>query len=240
MEVFSLFARRWVDKVYKAIFFDVDDTLLDFELCSKKALFKTFQVLQLDFTEEVYEHFREIDSRLWKKQKQGLISVQEVLAKRFLLLAQTFAIEDMSGNLRKQFEIQLGDTDILVSHAKEVVDDLSKKYTLYAASNGILKMQINRLEKAEILHYFKDLYVSDDIGFDKPDIGFFNECLKRSKLSREEVLFVGDSMEADMWGAKNAGINTCWYNSKGCKDTVGVTYVMNDLHELSKILCSEK
>ena len=77
----------------------------------------------------------------------------------------------------------------------------------------MLDMQRSRLQVAGILHYFSDLFVSDDIGAEKPSEAFFEEAMRRSGVAPNEVLFIGDSLQADMMGALRSGIDRCWYNS---------------------------
>ena len=78
-------------------------------------------------------------------------------------------------------------------------------------------MQIHRLEKAGLLGMFQDVYVSDDIGYEKPDHRFFDICLSRSGVKQEEALMIGDGKLTDIEGAMRAGWHTCWFDKKDTK-----------------------
>ena len=88
----------------------------------------------------------------------------------------------------------------------------AKGYRLFAASNSFGHLQRSRLEQAGILHYFEDTYISMDIGYDKPDIRFYQEALRRCGLQPSEVLMIGDSMTTDVLGAQSAGIDALYFN----------------------------
>lgn len=222
--------------MYTAVFFDIDDTLLDFNLCSRQALKQAFKRFSLDFNNEIYCCFQNIDSKLWAQQKLGILSVSDVLRLRFIQFTQEQNLNGLEMELKSAFEEELSDTDILFPNAKSTLEILSKRYRLFTASNGLLQMQQKRLSKADILGNFEDLYVSDEIGFEKPDINFFKKCLERCRIDPRKILFVGDSIESDINGARNAGIDTCWYNPKKLPCTEKCTHMIADLSELCEIL----
>ena len=73
-------------------------------------------------------------------------------------------------------------------------------------------MQLSRLKSAGLFSYFSDVFVSDETGFEKPDSRFFSKCLHRIHFYPEEVLMVGDSLQADIAGGAKSGLKTCWLN----------------------------
>lgn len=224
--------------MYKALFFDVDDTLLDFSLCSHAALSKTFNDFNMEYNDTIYKLFYDIDNRLWLKQKQELISVQDVLNLRFKQLFSCLNLDTDNIAFQSKFQINLSKEHALEPGAIEIIQYLNLKYKLYVTSNGILSMQLSRLKLAGLLPYFSDLFVSDDIGYSKPNVHFFNECLKRCNLHSNEILFVGDSLEADMLGANYSDIDACWYNPYHKVKSVNVKthYMIKNLLQLKNIL----
>jgi len=224
--------------MYKALFFDVDDTLLNFEQCSKEALRKTFHCFNITYDDRTYELFRNIDNQLWIKQKQGTLTVQDVLKIRFQHLFEHLNLRDYNATFQNVFQEKLSEEFTTEPHAVESVQRLSSKYKLFVTSNGILQMQLKRLELAGILCYFSGVFVSDDIGYEKPNVKFFDECIKRGQLNRSEILLIGDSIEADIIGANNSNIDSCWYNPKHKSRTfdVKIDYIISDLLELKNIL----
>lgn len=227
-------------KAYRAILLDVDDTLLDFARCSQGALAATCASLGLPYDSRVYAWFRQIDAELWAAQKRGRISVEEVLNLRAERLLERLGSGLRGIAFRRGFQEYLAREAERTPHALETVHRLSGDYSLYAASNGILAMQRSRLELAGLLGKLRGVFVSDDIGYEKPDPRFFRACLERSGADASSTLMVGDSLEADMRGAAGCGIDTCWYNPLGLPDGIGCCYMIADLTQLGEILLGER
>lgn len=224
--------------MYSGIFLDIDDTIFDYNKCSRNALKQTCYQCDISYSEDIVSLFRSIDDTLWKKQKQGLLSIEEVLRMRAEILLDKLGKVEKSKQFETCFQEELSTETVLVPKADEILIYLSEKVSIYAASNGMKATQLNRLNKANLLQYFTDIYVSDDIGFEKPSIVFFNECMKRSGLTNSKILMIGDSLEADMIGAEKAGIDTCWYNPTQKKNSakIRLKYEITDLLELKNII----
>ncbi|MEM5817634.1 MAG: YjjG family noncanonical pyrimidine nucleotidase, partial [Desulfitobacterium hafniense] len=222
----------------KALFFDVDDTLLNFEQCSREALGKTFRHFSMDYDDTVYELFRSIDQRLWLQQKQGILTVQDVINLRFQELFKQLHLGNSPIPLQTMFQERLAEEFFTEPHAAESLGYLSTRYQLFVTSNAILQTQLKRLELAGLLPYFTDVFVSDHIGHEKPSVRFFEECLQRSRLKPGDVLLIGDSLEADMAGAQTSKIDSCWYNPKhrNTDSDVKIDYIISDLLQLKDIL----
>lgn len=225
-------------KYYKAVFIDIDDTLLDFKKCSQQALEESCKKIGVPYSPNLYAYFHEVDKKLWDRQKLGEINVDEVLQMRFETVCDSLVQKVDPSLFNKTFQASLAKTTVLVDGALEVLEYLSVKYKLFAASNGILEMQTSRLRLSGLQDYFEDLFVSDAIGFEKPDQRFFIHCLEKSNYLAKEVLFVGDSWEADIEGALAVGIETCWFTKNPKKDgiTDKTTYQITTLKELRELV----
>ena len=226
--------------MYKAIFLDIDDTVFNFKKCSESALKETFSTLNLEYNKSVFESFSTIDARLWKQQKEELLTVADVLNIRFTKLSEMLGL-DYDNNLAKEhFGSLLGEQYIMEPGIEEVLKRISADFKIYAASNGVLTMQENRLQLSGLKRYFTDLYVSDDIGYAKPNINFFTESMKRAELKPSEILMIGDSLVSDIAGARAAGIDSVLYNPYGLENLTRISadYEIKDLHELAGILNS--
>ena len=223
--------------MYKAIFMDIDDTVFNFKKCSESALKETFSMMSLEYDENTFDTFSEIDERLWAEQKRNQLTVSEVLDIRFACLRETLGIDYDSHQVKTHFGNSLGEQFVMEPGVEKVLERLSGKYKIYAASNGVLEMQKNRLQLSGLLKYFTDLFVSDDIGYAKPDENYFKESLERADLKKSEVLMVGDSLASDIAGANEAGIDSCWYNPYGLENTTGLEadYEIAHLDELLHI-----
>lgn len=164
--------------------------------------------------EEQFQLFFQISGRLFSEAKRGLHTIAEVMD----LYPQEFiatigypaeAVEPF----KHAFRVAWGTTHTLVPNAEQMLQTLhAKGYRLFAASNSFGHLQRSRLEHAGILHYFEDTYISMDIGYDKPDIRFYQEALRRANLQPSEVLMIGDSMTTDVLGAQAAGINALFFD----------------------------
>ena len=204
---------------YKAIFIDIDDTLLDYIPCCREAFDAALQTItnnQSPITneDELFQLFFEISGRLFSEAKHGLHTIAEVMElypKEFIATIgyPAEAVEPF----KHAFRAAWGTTHTLVPGAEQMLQALQAKgYRLFAASNSFGHLQRSRLEHAGILHYFEDTYISMDIGYDKPDIRFYQEALRRCGLQPSEVLMIGDSMTTDVLGAQAAGIDALFFD----------------------------
>ena len=195
--------------MYRAIFIDIDDTLLDYIPCCREAF-----EFALPEHPEYFDLFFEISGRLFSEAKHGLHTIAEVMElypKEFIATIgyPPEAVEPF----KHAFRAAWGKTHTLVPGAKEMLENLQAKgYRLFAASNSFGHLQRSRLEQAGILPYFEDTYISMDIGYDKPDIRFYQEALRRCGLQAKEVLMIGDSMTTDVIGARKAGMDALFFD----------------------------
>lgn len=221
----------------KGIFFDIDDTIFDFNKCSVIALNKTCEYYHVSFNDTILNDYRKIDDILWKKQKLGIYTIDEVLKLRSDYMMEIMDIQNYDKTFKEVYFEELGKTIELVDNIEVVLNEFkSKGYRLYCASNGFYDMQMYRLNKAHLLHYFDELFVSDKVGYEKPNINFFETCLNETKLRKDEVLMIGDSYLADIEGAHHAGWKTCYFNRKNQINRLNVI----EFKEMKELLDKEK
>jgi HAD superfamily hydrolase (TIGR01549 family) len=99
----------------------------------------------------------------------------------------------------------------------EVVAELKQKgFWLALVSNMMLpgKLLKAKLQEAHVLAYFDTITISSDVGFIKPHSEIFRRPLRESTLRRDEVVFVGDTYQQDIIGAKRVGLKTVWLNTR--------------------------
>ena len=216
---------------YKAIFIDIDDTLLDYIPCCRAAFDAAMESLSgeaglsvkrsvsdngLSVEDGLFQLFFEISGRLFSEAKRGLHTIAEVMElypKEFI--ATIGYPESAVDPFKHAFRAAWGNTHTLVPGSKETLERLyDKGYRLFAASNSFGHLQRSRLQHAGILHLFEDTYISMDIGYDKPDVRFYREALRRCGLQPSEVLMIGDSMTTDILGAQAAGIDAIYFNRR--------------------------
>ena len=137
------------------------------------------------------------------------------------------------------FVDQIRNTAVPVKGAKALLDYLKPLYPLYVASNAHADQQRNRLRLAEMIDYFDGMFLSEEIGAEKPSREFFEACMTTlAPLSPDEVVMIGDSIRADIAGAKEYGITTIWYNPSSAprSDDVCPDYTVEDLRDIRIIL----
>lgn len=219
------------------ILFDLDDTLLDFHMAERIALTKTLVYFGIEPREEILKRYSELNLAQWKLLEQGLLTRDEIKVRRYQLLFEELSIEVLPEEATSYYENCLGVGHYFIDGAEEVLKQLSGKYQLYIASNGTATVQQSRMKSADILKYFSDIFISQDIGFNKPSIEFFNSCFSRiENFSREETVIVGDSLTSDIKGGKNAGIKTIWYHKGQVDSDIVADYEIHKLLELIPLL----
>lgn len=221
----------------KAVLIDIDDTIFDFEKCSKNSFLKTLEKFNLKFKEEDFSYFNKVNDILWTKQKLGEINIKEVFIKRDYLMGKYFNIDIEKGLFNDLFVKFLYDEIEMVDGIEDLLLYLSDKYKIFTASNGIYKMQENGLKKSNLDKYFDKIFVSDKIGFEKPNKKFFQKIMELTKFSNDDLIMIGDSIKSDIIGAKNSKIKSIYFNKDGKKiSDENFTYQVKNLSEIKKIL----
>lgn len=221
----------------KAVLIDIDDTIFDFEKCSKNSFLKTLEKFNLKFKEEDFSYFIKVNDILWTKQKLGEINIKEVFIKRDYLMGKYFNLDIEKGLFNDLFVKFLYDEIEMVDGIEDLLLYLSDKYKIFTASNGIFKMQENRLKKSNLDKYFDNVFVSDKIGFEKPDKKFFQKIIDLTKFSNDDLIMIGDSIKSDIIGAKNSKIKSIYFNKEDKKiSDKNFTYQVKNLSEIKKIL----
>ena len=219
----------------KALFFDIDDTILDYDLCAEFTVRRACETLGVPYSRLVQTEYRRVDDELWARQKLGELTIPQVLELRDAHMMDYLGLTD-GMSFQEAFIAAFAESCDLVEGAAEVLQAAGERgYPIYSASNGFLQVQTNRLTKAGVLQYFHRLFVSETIGYEKPDSRFFEHCLKETGYAPEEVLMIGDSVTADIKGGLKAGWNVVYLNRHGRPSGLGCTEI-TDLRELLSII----
>ena len=198
------------------LFIDLDDTILDFHKAEALAIAKTLQSFGLEPTEEVVSCYSRINKGYWERLERKEVTREYLLVHRFADLFAQYGLTVDPVQCARTYEKYLGTGHYFLPGAREAVEALSKKYKLYLASNGTSHVQAGRLESANISHFFEAIFISQEIGVNKPDKEYFDRCFARIPgFDKERAMIVGDSLSSDILGGKQAGILTCWVNPKG-------------------------
>ncbi|MGG4039266.1 YjjG family noncanonical pyrimidine nucleotidase [Heyndrickxia ginsengihumi] len=230
-------------KNYRALLFDVDDTLLDFGAAEKLALRLLFEDQKLTLTPEIEAHYKIINQGLWRDLEEGKIDRDALGNIRFSLLFKEYGQEVDGTLLEKKYRSFLAEGHELVNGAFSLISDLQHTHDLYVVTNGISSMQHKRLRATGLHPLFKGIFVSEDTGFQKPQKEFFDYVFARiPNVSVEQVLIIGDSLSSDIKGGQLAGIDTCWFNPelKPNETSILPTYQIQRLDDLYQILNIER
>ena len=196
------------------ILLDLDDTILDFHRAEDYALRKTLTELDITPTDEMVTLYSAINDACWKLLERGEMTRNEVLTTRFAQFFEQIGVSRDPEETWHRYENNIGEAGFLLPDAIELLTELGETYDLYAASNGTATIQDRRIERAGIAPFFKEIFISQRIGFNKPDKRFFDLCFERiPDFDQRRAVIVGDSLTSDIQGGKNAGITTVWYNA---------------------------
>ncbi|HDR4907160.1 TPA: YjjG family noncanonical pyrimidine nucleotidase [Bacillus cereus] len=226
-------------KKYKTLLFDVDDTLLDFQKAEKVALRVLFEEKGIPLTDEIEARYKKINKGLWDAFEKGELSSNEVVNTRFSLLFKEYGEEVDGILLENNYRNYLEEGNQLMQGAFEFINQIQGEYELYIVTNGVSKTQDKRLRNAGLHSLFKDVFVSEDTGFQKPMKEYFDYVFERiPNFAPEEGLIIGDSLSADIKGGYVAGIDTCWFNPERKLNDSGIipTYEVHNFEELEALL----
>ena len=221
------------------IVFDADGTLFDYEQSELNALAKTFDEHSLRFDTTVHRTFAEINGDLWKDFEQGKVSSGQLQVRRFEKLAAALDIRMDAAVFSSHYLLNLGSERNLLPGASEIVEDLSRDFSLLLATNGFAEVQRSRFSASSIRPFFDGVVISEEIGFAKPDPNYFVEMFSQlGNPDKAEVLMVGDSLSSDIAGGSGFGIDTCWFNQTGRPNDSSVepTYEIGELEEIVAIV----
>lgn len=216
---------------------DLDDTILDFHMAEHIAVKKTLREFGVDPTDEICARYSEINRIHWEALERKELTREQVLVGRFAMLFKELNVEADAADCSHRYTENLAVGHYFIPGAREVVERLAKKYKLYIASNGTKTVQMARMESAGIRAYFQDIFISQDLGANKPAQAFFERCFARIPgFDPQKAMIVGDSLTSDIQGGINAGIATCWVNPKHKEAMIKPDYEIESIAQLEELL----
>jgi putative hydrolase of the HAD superfamily len=230
---------------YRDLFFDLDHTIWDFEANSRQTLQQLYLDLNLhnrgvhDF-ELFYKNYIIHNDKLWERYRNGYIKVDDLRWKRMWLTLLDFKIGDelLARDLGNRFLESLPTRNSLFPYALEILEYLTKKgYRLHLITNGFEKTQHSKLKNAGLAPYFQEVITSEGSNSLKPHKEIFEYAIAKTGAKKEESIMIGDSIDVDILGALNAGIDQVYVNHVSKKDHTEIrpTYTVYSLKELEGI-----
>ena len=221
------------------LFLDLDDTILDFHKAEKIAISKTFRDFGIEPTEEVLRRYSQINKDCWHKLELGEWNREQVLVNRFALLFQEYGITQDGTPVARAYEKNLSVGHWFLPGAEEAVAALSKKYRLFLASNGTASVQKGRMTSANLYRFFETVFVSQELGANKPAKAFFDRATAQIPgFDPSKAMMVGDSLTSDILGGIHAGMKTCWVNPNHlpANPEIPADYEIESLTQLEALL----
>lgn len=228
---------------YKHLFFDLDHTLWDFEANSRQTLLQMYHSLGLaergvDDFDAFHKRYSAHNEKLWDRYRNGFIKVDELRWKRMWLTLLDFKIGDepLARRMDILFLEALPSRNILFPYTIEILNYLRDKgYLLHMITNGFEKVQLKKIENAGLHGYFRAVITSEGSNSIKPQKEIFEYAFRQAGAEPGESIMIGDSIEADIQGAINAGIDQVFVNHTGIVPAIKPTYTVTSLKELERI-----
>ena len=218
------------------ILIDVDNTLLDFDKCANESIKIACARFGIDKANEICEIFHPFNLSLWQQLERGELTMEKLLETRFNSLFERVGVKADGIAFETAFHEGLAESAVAVDGAKEALEYLASKYDVYVASNAPLSQQTKRLKKAGFDKYINGYFVSAEIGYLKPNKEFFDACFAKLDEKPQDVYMIGDSLTADINGARNYGMNTIWFDKYRTEKQADCDYTVTDLFQIRNIL----
>lgn len=194
---------------------DADETILDFVRSSRESFFIAMQKLGLLLGENEFLQFKAINDGLWREYEQGTVTKPQLMKERFARLFAALGVNADAVQANTLYFTTLCGRGYLLPGAEDFLRSLKAFGKTFLITNGTPAAQYGRLRSLGLEQFFDGIFISDEIGFSKPDARFFAYVLDKAGLQSGECAVIGDSLTSDIRGANNAGILSIWYNAKG-------------------------
>jgi len=240
-----------VEKRYKTILIDWDDTIGDFNQSAIVSLHEIFETYHLGDLYESFEQFYAIyhthNLQLWEQYGRKEISKKYLNHNRFLYplmqaigRGQTYeyqhlSLDDTAERIAADFLRLTTEHFRVLPEAKEVVPYLAQHYSLIVISNGFTEVQHEKIKRSGLAAYFDHVVLSEAVGFHKPSPEIYQAALALSHCSPREAVMIGDGYESDIQGAKNAGIDQIWLTQNYLPEQKA-TYIISSLNQVMQLL----
>ena len=227
-------------KRFDFLLLDADGTLFDFERSEARALEQVFRWAGIEGVERARTLYMGINRGLWDAFERGEVTKDQLQGRRFAQLLEALELQGDGRAMNDRYLDYLAQGNDLIPGALEVCRALAARCRLELVTNGLSRVQHGRMACSPLKPFFEHIFISEDIGFQKPHPQYFEHCLRTlGSPDPARCLVVGDSLSSDMAGGIAAGLPTCWYNPKGAARPadMAMTYEIHALEELEKIVC---
>ena len=225
---------------YRFLLFDLDHTLLDFESAEETALTQMLEDMNFPDVQDFKDYYKPMNQGLWKDLEQKKLTKQELVDSRFAIAFAHFGSEVDGEEMALCYQDYIRQQGQNFPGAEDLLAKLVERgYQLYGATNGVTAIQQGRLKQSAITPYFKEIFISEQLGTQKPEVAFYEKIGNLIPgFAKEQALMIGDSLTADIAGGNAAGIDTVWYNPDHKENTSQVvpTYTVSNYQEIADLL----
>lgn len=218
---------------YTTLLFDNDDTLMDFGDAERQGIIRTFEQNGVPCSEEHISLYSAVNLSFWKRFERGEIEKKEIFTGRFKEFSRLTGYSLDPEKVAADYLRNLAFGHKCIDGARELLSSLYGKYDIYLVTNGERKTTEKRVADSSLGGFYKDVFVSEASGYQKPQKEYFDYVFERIReKDKSRILIIGDSLTSDIAGGINAGIDTCWYNRRGESTELLPTYEIHALEEL--------
>ena len=224
---------------YKTLLFDADGTLLDFHRSETEALANAMRQSGIEPSKEKADTYSRINKSLWEMLERGEIEKQVLLYRRFELFLEAIGSDADAVKMANDYMRELSVRGYVFGGVVGMCERLSRVADLYIVTNGVKFIQSGRYKHCGLDKYFKGVFISDDIGIEKPNVEYFDHVSAHiDGFNKESALIIGDSLTSDIKGGINYGIDTCWYapNGKEAPADMNITCVARSFDDVEKFI----
>ena len=227
---------------YRNVWLDADGTLFDFLRCEAEAIRETMAAFGIAPTDALVRAYSEINDGMWKMLERKEIEKSELVWRRFAVFCERFGFGAAPKEMSHVYESRLATKCYLLDGAEALIRRLAPLVSLDIVTNGLTNVQRGRFALCPFRDCIDGLYISGEMGYEKPDVRYFEAvAATHPDFCRETTLIVGDSLTSDMKGGLAFGIDTCFYNPQHKKvpADMPLTYEAHDFDDVYRFITEE-
>lgn len=233
--------RKEKNRMVTTLLWDMDETLLNFAAAERAAINALFQEFGFgECSDAMLERYSKINRSYWERLERKELTKPEILVGRFRDFFEAEGLDStVAAEFNEKYQLSLGDTIVFRDDSYNIVKSLRGKVKQYVVSNGTIAAQTKKLRLSGFGELMDGVFLSEDLGVEKPDILFFEKVFEKiHPEDKSQVMIVGDSLTSDIQGGNNAGIMTCWYNpeQKPYQGDLRIDHEIRDLHEVYDLI----
>jgi putative hydrolase of the HAD superfamily len=228
---------------YKHIFIDLDKTIWDFDRNARLTFGELFQKYELAKrgvrnTESLFTVFNRYNEMLWDLYRENRIIKEVLNIRRFELTLNEFGIDDlvMATRMAEDYITLSPLKTAIFPHSRPALVYLKEKYRLHLITNGFEEVQHTKLDANDLRKYFTTITTSEEAGVKKPEVGIFELAMRKAGALASESLMIGDDLAVDIAGARNAGMDTLYFNPEKSPHAEEADHEIHSWHEVMEFL----